>query len=165
MKTFITALAVFLSLPAGAEASEAFYSCKIDGKLSFLSESQLSQLPRGSRQHCRLQRSTVRPKPQAQQRLPLVEKAQVRNKPAAAKKPARYPVVSAGTQKVRDQKRRQILLYELDKEQRSLKTTGEQLAGIKQTAPENEALLSHLENQQHIHQQNITAIKQELARL
>ena len=163
MRLLLSVIALFIALPATAQ----LYTCKSpDGKLS---------ISQSGGANCTLQPSYERPVRSSAQPAPIEPAAPA---PAPAQKPKsakpkqnaaakNYPTVSAGMQKIRDKTRGQILYFELKKEQKLRRITQEQIEEVKTAAQteENRRLLALLHDQLHIHNQNITAIQQELARL
>ena len=150
MRMLFIALCAAVAAPA---AVAQLYICDNDGRRSYTSN------PSG--ENCRLQKSYERGNQQPITAAP---------RPAAtlnSKKvtPSSYPTVSATTQKIRDKKRGEILRYELERETKRRQLATQQIEEVKTRSPQDTYLISHLEDQLHIHTQNIIAIKQELSRL
>ncbi len=156
----IAIFAFFLVPVAGAQ----LYACPKAGGGSTLTSTPTSEdcqlqqsIKRGAE---RLKAQSVQPK-----QAPKLVPTQTKKKPAAKKSSKKYPVVSTATQKVRDKKRMEILLYELEKEEQQQQATREHMESINIEIPKQAELLPHFEEKLAIHSQNIIAIKQELARL
>lgn len=91
---------------------------------------------------------------------------------AAVPSPANFPRIDAGTQKRRDDIRRQVLQDELDSERRNAEeakrqlTLGERLLpGERNTDPGYLSRVNKLRATVQQHEQNVTAIQRELANL
>lgn len=146
-------LAIVFSLLLAFPAAAQLYVCKTDGRMSFTSQ------PIGD--NCRLQKSSERTNQAAAPAAPAAAA------PPPAKPPkGKYPVVSAATQKIRDQKRADILFFELRQEEKRREITYAQIKEANQADDgSNDYLLNYLDKQLHIQNQNITAIQQEISRL
>ena len=167
MRTLFLTIAIALCAPAAAQ----LYACTENGKTSYISD------PTG--RDCELQKSyepsatgagagTAPAAAPKSTPSPAPAQAQGKKPPAAAPvKRQDMPVVSAATQKVRDEKREDILQQELHNESELFRSLDSALEAEKAKAQhqQNAQRIASLTERRRIRAQNIIAIKQELARL
>ena len=158
MRHWLIFLALILTTPTNAQ----LYSCKKEGRAASLVSAPVPG------EICTLNQSLIQQAPASQQTIKPNAPRPKNVKPVSAsplsvtKGTQKYTNISPQEQARRDNKRGEILLYELSREQKRLAYTDRQ---IKISDPNNTRRLSILKDQLRIHTLNITAIKQELSRL
>ena len=163
MRLFFIAIALVCTAPALAQ----LHSCEVDGKTIYVTDPSgkncrnREAAPRGGEA-----RTAPAPVPApAPSSKPKPIKIDIPSAHDGSRAGGKKPVVSSGTQKLRDRKRGQVLQHELEKEEARYNYLMALMVTEQNKQTVDKRRIARLKERIHIRQQNIKAIRQELARL